>query len=154
MTIHSGRKVRNLEREKERKIMPSTMATTFCLSTPKGSARTPLGPIIVKLHFLSSYILVCFCSHSLKDSAWQNSVGVRILNVTVLPTYPTYQPTQPTQIVHTLCLLTVSVLVHNWHSRKAQTITHSWKYNTCQWVNHLSYSDKIKVQIGTQTFIL
>ena len=40
MTIHSGRKVRTLEEEEEREIMPS-----LCLQ-PKGSARTPLGPII------------------------------------------------------------------------------------------------------------
>ena len=34
---------RREEREKE-KITPSTMATTFCLHTAKGSACTPLGP--------------------------------------------------------------------------------------------------------------
>ena len=83
--------------------------------------------------------------------------------------------THPTQFAHTLWLLTVSGLVRNWHSRKAHTITHSWKNNTCQTVTHpgtnapnccltstssvtgilpLSYWDKIKVQVETRTSIL
>jgi hypothetical protein len=49
---------------------------------------------------------------------------------------PTHQPTHPTQFVHTLWLPTASGLVCNWHSRKPNTITHSWKKKTCQTVTH------------------
>ena len=55
---------------------------------------------------------------------------------TKLQTHPTHQPTHPTQFAHTLWLLTVSGLVRNRHPRKAHTITHSWKNNTCQTVTH------------------
>ena len=80
--------------------------------------------------------------------------------------------THPTQFAHILWLLG---LVRNWHTRKAHTITHSWKNNTCQMVTHpgtnapnccltstssvigilpLSYWEKIKVQLGNWTSIL
>ena len=85
------------------------------------------------------------------------------------------EQTPRTHFVLTICLPTVSGLVCNWQLRKAHTITHSWKNNTCQKVTHpgtntpnccltstssvagilpLSYWDKIKIQVETRTSIL
>ena len=123
-------------------------------------------------HWINGYMM-----HSSRSSWWDNAhlfCRLAIWGSFGLPKHPIHQPTHLTHFVNTLWLSSVPCLVHNWHSRKFHTITNSLQNYTCQvfthpgnnkinycitsssvlGISHLSYWDKIIVQMETRTPIL
>ena len=62
------------------------MATMFCLRTPKGSARTPLGPIYHMFYIEGGGQRLFFCAHGWKDghthrSTYRGDAHLNILGI-------------------------------------------------------------------------